>query len=277
MLLQPARCNFISAGIKMFPVLEAHGFMTARIFPIFHSFLPSNGSSNDSQYVHDAAVRETNHLNHGSAPKWLSPAREQKSLVAVEQLKKQVAGTETITESLWEALVNALQQGMLVLSRNLQLVYANEKAREICQMLLAGEQQAVGLPSEVSEICHRLMREGTADGDSLVVEYLAPNHQTIRLYTCWLDLEPGATTEPGYMLIRMENCHETLLEELRIERKKYDLTDREAEIWLLLRQECTYQAIAKSLQISLNTVKTHVKNLYAKKRSFQGQEKVVVF
>ncbi|MBW4519400.1 MAG: helix-turn-helix transcriptional regulator [Scytolyngbya sp. HA4215-MV1] len=250
--------------------------MTARIFPIFHSFLPSNGSSNDSQFVNAAPIRETNHFNREGAPKWLSPSREQKSLVAVEQLKKQIAGTENITEPLWDALVNALQQGMLVLSRNLQLVYANEKAREICQMLLS-EQQMVGLPSEVSEICHRLTREGTSDGDSLVVEYLAPNHQTIRLYTCWLDLEPGATTEPAYILIRMENCHETLLEELRIERKKYDLTEREAEIWLLLRQECTYQAIAKSLQISLNTVKTHVKNLYAKKRSFQGQEKVVVF
>ncbi len=42
---------------------------------------------------------------------------------------------------------------------------------------------------------------------------------------------------------------------------------------MLLRQEYTYQEIARVLQISLNTVKTHVKNVYAKRRSFHGQEK----
>jgi DNA-binding CsgD family transcriptional regulator len=56
----------------------------------------------------------------------------------------------------------------------------------------------------------------------------------------------------------------------------YDLTEREAEICLLLRKEYTYQEIAKVLQISLNTVKTHVKNIYAKRRSYQGEEKILV-
>jgi DNA-binding CsgD family transcriptional regulator len=63
---------------------------------------------------------------------------------------------------------------------------------------------------------------------------------------------------------------------MRIQQKKYDLTEREAEIWMLLRKEYTYQDIAKILQISLNTVKTHVKNIYAKRRTSQGEEKVLV-
>jgi DNA-binding CsgD family transcriptional regulator len=120
------------------------------------------------------------------------------------------------------------------------------------------------------------------------------NGQTVRISARWF--YPGATHINGkmieanngigsagmpeqdgyrqpYILVFLENCADSLKEELRIEQRKYDLTEREAEIWMLLRQEYTYQEIAKMLQISLNTVKTHVKNVYAKRRSFQGQER----
>jgi ATP/maltotriose-dependent transcriptional regulator MalT len=89
----------------------------------------------------------------------------------------------------------------------------------------------------------------------------------------WLHLTDDRGTQQPYILILLENCNDLLQEEVRIERKKYDLTEREAEVWMLLRQEYSYQDVAKLLQISLNTVKTHVKNVYAKKRSCQGREK----
>ncbi len=82
--------------------------------------------------------------------------------------------------------------------------------------------------------------------------------------TSWEALSP--------IVVFLENCDEVLQEDLRVQRKKYDLTERESEIWLLLRKEQSYQEIAEALQISLNTVKTHVKNIYAKRRSCQDQE-----
>jgi DNA-binding CsgD family transcriptional regulator len=48
--------------------------------------------------------------------------------------------------------------------------------------------------------------------------------------------------------------------------QKYGLTSREAEVWLLHQAKHTYQQIAEKLYISRNTVKKHLKNIYAKQR-----------
>jgi RNA polymerase sigma factor (sigma-70 family) len=48
--------------------------------------------------------------------------------------------------------------------------------------------------------------------------------------------------------------------------KQYGLTKRETEIWLLRQLEnCSYQEIASRLSISVNTVKRHLKKIYAKR------------
>ncbi|MBM0743206.1 response regulator transcription factor [Phormidium sp. CLA17] len=153
-----------------------------------------------------------------------------------------------------------------------------------------------------------MIQEDSAEQRSLVQDYLASNGQIIRVTVRWLenDLDrkfrsfdktklidresqeaqlgqPLRKTLPwgrqatshearSPIVVFLENCDEVLQEDLRVQRKKYDLTERESEIWLLLRKEHSYQAIAETLQISLNTVKTHVKNIYAKRRSCQDQE-----
>lgn len=194
---------------------------------------------------------------------------------------------------IWSGLLESLPEGVIVISRSLKPIYANLKAKEICQGLSEIQLSALELPTAVSEVCHRLIRGNRPINHPLVLECQTNSQQTIRISARWfytathrnskvLDTDLGISSlsmpEPEiyqqpYILVSIENCTESLKEELRIEQKKYDLTDREAEIWMLLRQEYTYQEIAKMLQISLNTVKTHVKNVYAKRRSFQGQER----
>jgi len=187
------------------------------------------------------------------------------------------------------SLLESLHQGVIVTSRSLNPLYWNAKARLLCQQLAGSEFPPLELPMAVSEVCHRLMREERLGDRPLVMECQAATGQTIRISARWLDLtadrsqtaaknavpKAGDRTEPrqSYILVLLENCNDLLQEELRIERKKYDLTEREAEVWMLLRQEYSYQDVAKLLQISLNTVKTHVKNVYAKKRSCQGRDK----
>ncbi len=182
---------------------------------------------------------------------------------------------------LWKTLVDSLPEGVMVVSRDLTPVYINEKARTISQKLLGTDVTRFGLPLVISEVCHRLLRSYRLQHNPLVVEYQTETDQILRIRAHWLPaavppkegMAEGAVM-PTHMLVFLEDRHEFLREELRIEQKKYDLTDRESEIWMLLRQEYTYQEIAALLQISLNTVKTHVKNVYAKKRSCQGQEKL---
>ncbi|PZV08819.1 MAG: hypothetical protein DCF22_19610 [Leptolyngbya sp.] len=155
-----------------------------------------------------------------------------------------------------------------------------------------------------------MIREDSPTQRRLVQDYLASNGQTIRVTVQWLEnapdqksrgfektklidrdrdsqeselSQPVRTTIPyekqatsrdtrSLIAVFLENCDEVLREDLRVQQKKYDLTERESEIWLLLRKEHSYQEIADTLQISLNTVKTHVKNIYAKRRSCQDQE-----
>jgi hypothetical protein len=193
----------------------------------------------------------------------------------------------------WSSLIESLQQGVIVISRSLKPVYWNAKANEVCQQLSDTDTPLPGLPVAVLEVCHRLLRDNYPASRPLLLECQGAAGEVIRISTRWLPLESDSNAQalsnstgdrkgledicedasPPYILVFLENCNELLKEELQIEQRKYDLTDREAQIWMLLRQEYTYQEIADILQISLNTVKTHIKNVYAKKRSYQGQDK----
>jgi DNA-binding CsgD family transcriptional regulator len=171
-------------------------------------------------------------------------------------------------DGLWITLIESMQDGVLIVAQNLLPIYINTKAKELCQqMLVTDEEATVSLPGVVGEACHRLLKDDLVNDEALVVEYQGHQEQTIRVRVRWLCLpaEKGAENE-AYILVQLEN--------LQVDRQKYDLTEREAEIWTLLRQEYTYQEIAERLQISLNTVKTHVKNVYAKRRSSLGERRV---
>jgi len=195
-------------------------------------------------------------------------------------------------ELLLGSLVEALPQGVIVVSRSLQPIYWNRKATELCKTRLKSQSLRAELPAIVSDTCQKLLRSDRPKEQSLVVEYQVTDAEAIRITVRWLAVNGSTaspivmnqkhceddrpmvqeTNQPAFIQVFLESCHEILQEELRIEQRKYDLTDREAEIWMLLRKEHTYQEIARRLQISLNTVKTHVKNVYAKKRSCLGQE-----
>ena len=216
-----------------------------------------------------------------------SPSRHSKAASNHQQKATNAQSSEaSMLNLIRSSLLETLSQGVIVTSRSMQPLYWNAKARTLCQHLSGNDFPPLELPVAVSEVCHRLMREEATSDRPFVMECQASTGQTIRISVRWLDLTTsrdasvagshqaaeGRQRQP-YILVLLEDCNDLLQEELRIERKKYDLTEREAEVWMLLRQDYSYQDIARMLQISLNTVKTHVKNVYAKKRSCQGREK----
>lgn len=176
-------------------------------------------------------------------------------------------------DSPWIALAEALREGVMVISRNTKPIYLNQKAKEICQKLSDRNPKFVGLPLPVSEICHQLIRTAKSENAEQILEYQTAEEETIRLRANWFSL-PGseASNSQQYILVFLENRNQILQAELQFEQQKYQFTDREMEIWSLLRQDYSYQEIAEKLHISLNTVKTHVKNIYAKKRWSQVKE-----
>lgn len=175
-------------------------------------------------------------------------------------------------DSPWIALAEALREGVMVISRNSKPVYVNQQAKDICQKLSDSNRYFGNLPLAISEVCHRLIKNGNSVNAPLMIECQTKQEETIRIRASWLNLPCNDGASSQYIIVFLENRNQIMQEELQFEQKKYQLTDREMEIWSLLRQDSSYQEIAETLHISLNTVKTHVKNIYAKKRWNQVKE-----
>lgn len=170
-------------------------------------------------------------------------------------------------------LIELIKEGVMVISQNLQPVYLNLKAREICQQLWNGNYHPDSLPPVIADVYRQLTRSFSSEDRMFIRDYQIAGEQTIRIRACCLNLDSEdeinlVSGNYPWLLVFLEDRNAILQEELRIEQKKYNLTDRETQILNLLSQAWTYQEIAKTLQVSLNTVKFHVKNIYSKKRSY---------
>ncbi|MBO3462209.1 helix-turn-helix transcriptional regulator [Aetokthonos hydrillicola Thurmond2011] len=176
-------------------------------------------------------------------------------------------------------LIELIKEGVMLVSQNLQPVYLNSKAREISQQLRQTNYHSHTLPPVISDIYYRLTKNLNSEDKIFIMEYKVAEERTIRIRACNLNLEvddefSAVPENRRWVLFFLEDRSASLQEELWIEQKKYDLTERETEILNFLSQAYTYQEIANLLQISLNTVKFHVKNIYAKKRDFLGKNKI---
>ncbi|PSB04719.1 helix-turn-helix transcriptional regulator [Merismopedia glauca] len=178
-------------------------------------------------------------------------------------------------------LIGIVQEGVMVVSRNLQPIYLNLKAREICRQIWHGNHNINSLPPIISDIHQSLLSNYNYDDRVFVIDYPVTEKHIIRIRVSYLTVETedeinSIAGDRPWLLILLADKTAILGEELQMERNKYNLTHREAEISRLLSQSYTYQDIAEKMQVSLNTVKFHVKNIYAKKRICEEPEKVCV-
>jgi DNA-binding CsgD family transcriptional regulator len=166
-------------------------------------------------------------------------------------------------------LMEFMKEGVVVVSTQLNLIYLNHQARQIYKMLGESLDRSEKLTSAIVDLSRRF-RQIHEQKISIAECQLTPA-QKIRIRACRLPDElkgflEGTESDCPYLLIFLEDRSASFQEDLKIEQLKYNLTDREVEIWQLLLQAYSYQEIANSLQISLNTVKFHAKNIYNKKR-----------
>ncbi len=239
---------------KIGTLLNASKLMIAPLFSVPSNLQPSSWLSSHAQSRSSRRSRRNN-SDHASR-------REFPDLTSAD------LGSDFVSQDvLWGMLLESMPLGVMVLASSLQLVYCNEKAKGFCDRLQESDGEA--LPTAISDLCHRLMQEETISLEPLMMEY-QEQAQFLRLQVRWMNLP----TTQSLLLVLLEDCQESLRTELQIEQDKYDLTDREAEIWFLLRQKYPYQEISDLLKISLNTVKTHVKNIYAKRKSLAGERKI---
>ncbi|MCU0551746.1 MAG: LuxR C-terminal-related transcriptional regulator [Leptolyngbya sp. Prado105] len=175
------------------------------------------------------------------------------------------SGSFMSQDALWSVLLDTMPVGVMLLTQELQQVYCNEQAKQLCDRLAKNN----SIPELVYELCKRLIEEEDMIRDPLVMEYQDGINQFLRAQVRWMNL-----AEQTLLVVHLQDCYASLEEELAIEQVKYDFTDREAEVWCLLRQKYSYQEISDLLKITLNTVKTHVKNIYAKRKNLAIQQKI---
>ena len=179
---------------------------------------------------------------------------------------------------LQSTLIESIREGILLIPVTLQPIYLNLKAREFYDRLWDGNYPSTQLPPILSNISHQLFNGFHSDDEPLIIDHQVSSNQTIRIRAC--PFTPRfdqavwkSCCDRQYILVFLEDRNATLAEELKVEQKKYDLTERETQLLRLLLQAYSYQDIARTLQISLNTVKFHVKNIHFKKRNYLNQDR----
>jgi DNA-binding CsgD family transcriptional regulator len=169
--------------------------------------------------------------------------------------------------SLLEAIIEGFVDGILILSEQGEWIHANEGARRICQKLSQRTSTISSVPQPIWRVCESAIDSRTLFPDRQTIiesEFDIDDSETFRVRVRWLELNES---DRPYLLVTIEDKHQSAHNVAIAEAKRYGLTPREAEVWLLRRANYSYKDIAAKLFITPNTVKKHLKNIYTKQEA----------
>uniref|UniRef100_A0A832M2H3 LuxR family transcriptional regulator n=1 Tax=Oscillatoriales cyanobacterium SpSt-402 TaxID=2282168 RepID=A0A832M2H3_9CYAN len=183
-------------------------------------------------------------------------------LSQLEQVKPQFQSSPTFIQGVLEGLTD----GILILSDQGEWIYHNYYAHCICQKLNQGEPVLHQVPDVIWRSCQALIdSRDIYSSQPVVIESevtLGPS-DVYRIRVRWLVLEDS---QRPYLVVLLEDRRQSLQNQAIAETILYDLTPRQAEVWLLYRAGFKYQQIAAELYITQNTVKRHLKDIRMKQR-----------
>jgi DNA-binding CsgD family transcriptional regulator len=168
----------------------------------------------------------------------------------------------------FQEVIEGLQDGILIITETGELIHGNASGYSFCYQINQHNSSGNVLPPAIWQLCESLIESRTLFPDKVIIlcdEIVIDKLTIFRTRVRWLDLD---LFEYPCLLVTIENRYESLKNLAIAEIKKYDLTPREAEIWLLYRSHYTYKEIATELYITVNTVKKHMKNIHAKRQMF---------
>ena len=167
---------------------------------------------------------------------------------------------------LLQAIIEGFVDGVLILTQQGEWIHANLRARRICQQFSSAQLHTNSLPLPIWKICESLIDSREIfPAQKLIIDAQVEtnNANLLRVRVRWLELDESDTP---YLLVTIEDRNQSTHNTAIAEAKKYNLTDREAEVWSLRRANYSYKEIAAKLYITTNTVKKHLKNVYAKQQ-----------
>ncbi len=184
-----------------------------------------------------------------------------------DKLLKMTHFQPSTPHSFLQSIIEGFVDGVLILTEQGELVHANDCARRICHQLADGTLNSNSLPQAIWSVCESLMDSRElfpAQRMILEAEIDTDNSAVFRIRVRWLELDEN---DQPYLLVIIEDRRQSTQNAAIAQVKKYGLTAREAEVWLLRRAHCSYKEIAARLYITQNTVKKHLKNIYAKQEA----------
>ena len=177
-------------------------------------------------------------------------------------------GTTSSNEQgyLLRAVIESFVDGILILTTQREFLHANECARRICRQLMQGTVSNSVIPQEIWRVCESLIDSSDLYPEERIFiesEVDIDTKVKLRIRARWLQL---STSDRNFLLVTLEDRNQTSQGMALADAKRYGLTDREAEVWILRRSNFSYKEIAAKLYITINTVKKHLKNIYAKQQ-----------
>jgi len=181
----------------------------------------------------------------------------------------QLSTQEAVDLPLLSAVLESFADGIVVLSEDGTWLHSNQKGQVLCRDLGNGQGSApavADLPDGLKTLCKHMIDSRELYPEMLLVltqEFTAQGGYQIRARIQWLDLP---TSPRPCLLISLENKTRSAHASALLEAIQYNLTPREQAVWLLRRANRSYDEIAKELYITVNTVKRHLKSIYAKRK-----------
>jgi DNA-binding CsgD family transcriptional regulator len=168
--------------------------------------------------------------------------------------------------ALLEAAIESCIDGILVLTEQGKWVQINQTAHRLFDRFSSNPDETNRLLQQIWQVCSSLIQSRQDFQAPVVIESeLEIEPSTIlRIRAKWFTVDE--TAHP-YVLVILEDRSQSIQNLALAEVDRYQLTPREAEVWFLYRANHSYKAIAQTLNISINTVKKHMKNIHAKRLS----------
>jgi DNA-binding CsgD family transcriptional regulator len=166
-----------------------------------------------------------------------------------------------------EEVIADLIDGVLILTEQKELVYANDCARRILRQLNRGESLTDFMPKEVWHICQNLIQSRQLFPNQywlMESKVFVGSSIALSVRARWLKLPD---MEQSCISLSVRDRYQDIKDVVNEESQKYGLTCREKEVWLLHRANYTYKQVASELVITPNTVKKHMKSIYLKQKA----------
>lgn len=164
-----------------------------------------------------------------------------------------------------EALTK-LTDGILIITEERKIVYINECAGRILRQINQDRNEPDGIPKEIDYLCHSLAEVKRQFPDQhwiMTTKICISSALTFSVQGRSMKLD---TLGKNCIVLVLKDQYQLIKNIAVEEARKFNLTDRETEIWLLQRANYTYKQIASELFIAPNTVKKHMQNIHLKRK-----------